>query len=446
MGFDSSMMNGLQGLDTWMNYFGNPSGTWLGLLNAVMFLGGVLLAFPTAWLSDKIGRRYTIVIGIVILTIGAAIQGASQNIATFIVARFIVGMGVEIVLVPAPVLITEIAYPAHRAKVTGLFQTCFYVGSIASSWITFGTFSLASTWSWRILHHASLLGIFFVPESPRWLVSKNKLDEARAFLIKYHAGGDSSHPLVHHEMALITAHIQSDTEIERMGWSVMWNTAADKKRTAIAGFAAIISQWSGNGIITYYLAMVLETVGIQDSFYEDSYQWHPSDLQSLRCHDPGLSASTGSVAVLSAVYLETTNTEAIGRTVIAFIFIYFSFMISASPRSHLVTYPAEILPFHARQKGIAFTNMCNTIALTFNTFVNPIALEAISWKYYLVYVGLLVVMSLIVYLFFAETKGLSLEGNIRSLRRSCHNHIMVSTTPHVGRGGRNPRWARQYQR
>lgn len=41
MGFDSSMMNGLQGLDTWMSYFGNPSGTWLGLLNAVLFLGGV---------------------------------------------------------------------------------------------------------------------------------------------------------------------------------------------------------------------------------------------------------------------------------------------------------------------------------------------------------------------------------------------------------------------
>ncbi|KAJ5660681.1 uncharacterized protein N7484_000053 [Penicillium longicatenatum] len=433
MGFDSSMMNGLQGLDTWMNYFGNPSGTWLGLLNAVMFLGGVLLAFPTAWLSDKIGRRYTIVIGIVILTIGAAIQGASQNIATFIVARFIVGMGVEIVLVPAPVLITEIAYPAHRAKVTGLFQTCFYVGSIASSWITFGTFSLASTWSWRIpsimqafFPLVQLLGIFFVPESPRWLVSKNKLDEARAFLIKYHAGGDSSHPLVHHEMALITAHIQSDTEIERMGWSVMWNTAADKKRTAIAGFAAIISQWSGNGIITYYLAMVLETVGIQDSFTKtlingilQIFNLFAAMIGSF-CIDRlgrrslylisciGMLVTFTVFTVLSAVYLETTNTEAIGRTVIAFIFIYFFFYdIGVTPLTF--AYPAEILPFHARQKGIAFTNMCNTIALTFNTFVNPIALEAISWKYYLVYVGLLVVMSLIVYLFFAETKGLSLE-------------------------------------
>lgn len=53
--------------------------------------------------------------------------------------------------------------------------------------------------------------------------------------------------------------------------------------------------------------------------------------------------------------------------------------------------------------------MCNTIALTFNAFVNPIAIEAIAWKYYLVYIAFLVVITLVVYLFYAETKGLSLE-------------------------------------
>ncbi|KAF7173653.1 hypothetical protein CNMCM5623_005891 [Aspergillus felis] len=433
MGFDSSMMNGLQGLDTWMSYFDNPSGTWLGLLNAVMFLGGVILAFPAAWLSDTIGRRYTIMIGIVILTLGAAIQGASQNIATFIVSRFIVGLGVEIAIVPAPVLITEIAYPTHRAKVTGLFQTCFYIGSIASSWITFGTFTLGSTWSWRIpsimqafFPLVQLVGILFVPESPRWLVSKNKLEEARAFLVTYHAGGDSSHPLVDHEMELITAHIQSETEIAGMGWSVLWNTAADKKRLAIAGFAAVISQWSGNGIITYYLALVLDTVGIKDSFTKtlingilQIFNFFAAIIGSFCIDRLGrrtlyLISCTGMLVtftiftVLSAVYLEGTNSESVGRTVIAFIFIFFFFYdIGVTPLTF--AYPTEILPFHARQKGIAFTNLCNTIALTFNTFVNPIALEAIAWKYYLVYLALLVFITITVYLFFAETKGLSLE-------------------------------------
>lgn len=131
--------------------------------------------------------------------------------------------------------------------------------------------------------------------------------------------------------------------------------------------------------------------------------------------------------VLSAVYLEGRNSESVGRTVIAFIFIFFFFYdIGVTPltfgESSLQRKPGQnagltlsqptqqkYFPSTLAKKVIAFTNMCNTVALTFNTFVNPIALQAISWKYYLVYIVLLVLMTTIVYLFFAETKGLSLE-------------------------------------
>lgn len=72
-------------------------------------------------------------------------------------------------------------------------------------------------------------------------------------------------------------------------------------------------------------------------------------------------------------------------------------------------YPSEILPFHTRQKGLSVGNFCNGLALMFNSFVNPIAMDAIGWKYYLVYVSLLLVYSIIIYLFFAETRGHTLE-------------------------------------
>lgn len=166
--------------------------------------------------------------GNIILLGGAALQGASKNMATFIVARFVTGLGSQFATLPAPALISEIAYPTHRAKVTGLFQTNFYLGSIASSWITFGSFHLKSDWSWRIpsilqafFPLIQLVGILFVPESPRWLISKGRHDEARAFFTKYHAAGNDSHPLVEHEMNDITTHLQEEREAAATGWSAV---------------------------------------------------------------------------------------------------------------------------------------------------------------------------------------------------------------------------------
>ncbi|KAJ6016792.1 hypothetical protein N7451_000171 [Penicillium sp. IBT 35674x] len=433
MGFDGSMMNGLQSLDTWFTYFGSPDATWLGLMNAVMPLGVIVMAIPAGWLSDAIGRRYTMMFGIVVLVAAAAMQAASHNIATFIVARFFVGTGIELSCVPAPVLITEIAYPAHRGKATSLFQTCFFLGAIASSWCTFGTFNMTnSTWSWRIpsalqafFPIVQFIGLWFVPESPRWLIGKGRHEEARAFLLKYYAGGDESNPIVEHEYREISSRIEAEQAAAGMGWSSLWQTPADRKRLAITAFTAFISQWSGNGIITYYLSLVLESVGIKDSFTKtlingilQIFNYIVAIFGALLVDRVGrrrlwIFSAIGMLVTysiftaFSAVFAETKN-HTVAMVVIVFIFLYyFCYDIAVTPLTF--AYPAEILPFHTRQKGLAVCNLCNGLALMFNSFVNPIALEAIAWKYYIVYIVLLLCITIIVYLFYAETKGYTLE-------------------------------------
>ncbi|KIW36717.1 uncharacterized protein PV06_11016 [Exophiala oligosperma] len=201
-------------------------------------------------------------------------QGASHNIASFILARFFVGACIAMASLPAPVLVAEIAYPTQRGKVTSLYQMLYYAGAIASSWITFGTFHMqGSTWSWRIpsvlqatFPLIQLIGLFFTPESPRWQISKGKLGEARNFLIRYHGGGEAGHPLVEFEMQEMVGRIQSEEELAGTGWSSLWMTKADKKRLAIVAFTVVIAQWSGNGIITYYLALVLDSIDVTSSF------------------------------------------------------------------------------------------------------------------------------------------------------------------------------------
>lgn len=157
-------------------------------------------------------------IGLVILVSAAILQGCSPNYAAFTCARLFVGIGIEFTATPSPVLISELAYPTHRGKITSLYQTFFYVGAIASSWTTFGTFNITgSSWSWRIpsLLQAffpiiQIMGLWFVPESPRWLIARGRTAEARAIFAKYHAAGNDDERLVDYEMSEITTHIEAE--------------------------------------------------------------------------------------------------------------------------------------------------------------------------------------------------------------------------------------------
>jgi MFS family permease len=191
-----SMMNGLQTLKQWNAYFGAPDASVLGAMNAVYPIGKVCALFPVTWISDRYGRKLPMLLGFVLLMIGPAIQAASQNVAMFIVSRFIVGVATVFIAQPSPILITELAYPTHRGKITALFNTFFvrhpcsfcphidlvanmkkkYFGAIFAAWCTYGTFRLNSEWSWRIpsLLQAGLpafqLAIFYwLPESPRYV-------------------------------------------------------------------------------------------------------------------------------------------------------------------------------------------------------------------------------------------------------------------------------------
>lgn len=132
-----------------------------------------------------------------------AIQTAAQNVGMFIGARFLIGFGLSFACIAAPVLITELAFPTHRAPITSLYNSTWYLGSIVAAWTTYGTFRIPNTWGWRI---PSLLQgvpsvlqfclIWFIPESPRWLIDHGKEEQAERIIARYHANGDINDPLV----------------------------------------------------------------------------------------------------------------------------------------------------------------------------------------------------------------------------------------------------------
>ncbi|GJE90048.1 MFS transporter, sugar porter [Phanerochaete sordida] len=431
-GYDGSMMNGLQSLDQWRTAFHNPTPGMLGLLNAIQNIG-CLAAYPFApYVSDGFGRRTAVALGAFIMCAATVIQTASQSVGMFIAARFIIGFGLTFAASAAPVLVTELAYPSQRAPVTSLYNTLWFLGSIVAAWTTFGTFHIPTSWSWRIPSALQALPsvlqvclIWFVPESPRWLCSKGREAEALRILAYYHGNGDPHHPLVEYEFDEIRTAIAHDREAAAVGWLTLFKTPGNRRRLRVMIAIAFFSQWSGNNLISYYLNKTLTAIGITDSTTQllingllNIFNWFIAMGGGLLCDRVGrrplfLISTVGMFVfyVLQTACFglySTTGNLAAAHTFIAMIFLFYAFYdIAYTPL--IVLYNVEILPFSIRQKGFTLYSFALTLSLIFNQYVNPIALNAIGWKYYIVYDCWLLFEIVFIYMYLVETKNRTLE-------------------------------------
>ncbi|KAF4967696.1 hypothetical protein FSARC_4756 [Fusarium sarcochroum] len=334
VGYDGSMMNGLQTLPQWREYFDNPEGALLGLMNSVYPLGKVVSLFVVSYICDRSGRKLPLLIGLITCVGFATLQGLSQNLHSFVVSRALLGFFTSFISQPSPIIITELAYPTQRGKITALYNTFFYFGSIFAAWCTYGTFKMQSTWSWRIpsllqgaLPVLQLLGWYFLPESPRWLISKGRKEEARKILADYHAGGDMDSPLVNFEMQEIEQVLTEEADsISATSWFELVRTPANRKRTLIAVIVGWFAQWNGVGVVSYYLTLVLNTIGItkvKDQTLINGllqiFNWLASTFLGALMVDR---LGRRTLFLLSTA---ESHDQSTGRAVVAFIFIYYLF-------------------------------------------------------------------------------------------------------------------------
>ena len=100
---------------------------------------GSIVALPfVPYTADLLGRRTGVMIGCCIMILGVVIQTLGFTFAMLVGARFFIGFGVAIAHGSAPLLITELVHPQHRAVYTAVYNSTLYVGSFVAAWLTYG--------------------------------------------------------------------------------------------------------------------------------------------------------------------------------------------------------------------------------------------------------------------------------------------------------------------
>ncbi|RBA18211.1 hypothetical protein FPRO05_10506 [Fusarium proliferatum] len=431
-GFDGMIMNGLQLLPSWQEEFEYPEGPVLGLLNSIQTVGAMLALPFIGWVVDKVGRRKSIAFGASWTLLGAILQATSKHIAQFVISRFIIGFGLAFTVVGAPLLLAELALPKHRGTILSYFPTAWYTGAIIAAWTTYGTQFIEDSRSWRIPSGLQAVPaviqitlLWFIPESPRWLISKGNGAAARSFLVKHHANGDESNPIVELEYTQIKQAILQDAQYKEQGsYFDLIRTKPNRRRLILVTFCGLFLEISGNGLVQYYLHSVLNSIGITKtieqttvngclSIYNFVLALGASFLVDRIGRRKLFIISTAGMffafilwTTFAALYTEHgTRNYAIG--VIVSIFLSNgAYDLGWTP---LWAYPAELLPYEVRARGVAYMTGIMHAAGFFSSFVNPIGLKNAGWKYYIAFIVYTFLELIAVWYFFVETKGYTLE-------------------------------------
>jgi sugar porter (SP) family MFS transporter len=448
-GFDSQLIGTLQFSQPFNKYFGNgvmdakdskkysfePS--MLGFINSCYQLGSIIAVPIAPWINRRFGRRWSIMIGSLVMVVGALLQGFAQHIGMYIVARMLLGVGILFAIISGSALIGELSYPKERPTMTSLFNASYFIGSIVAAAIAIRTSDMIGDWSWRL---PSLLQIcpsmlqictvFLLPESPRWLVSQDRDDEALAVLTKYHAEGDANSPLVHAEMAQIRSTIKLEMENSSNSWKDLFATAGMRRRTLIAGFLGLFTQMSGNTLLSYYQNLLFEMMGYTATYPKTRINIANQCWSFLNATIIALIVSrfprrkmfmlsAGSMVMMfmgmTICFERLSHADANGyvnkSAQYAALFFYFAYSptYNIGNNSLTYTYLVELFPYQTRSMGIGFEQIWGKLGGFFSINVNPKAMAGIGWKYFAIYCGWISFEFIFIYFMYPETHGRTLE-------------------------------------
>ncbi|KAI1757969.1 general substrate transporter [Xylaria castorea] len=426
---------------------GYPTASQRGVITAIYYLGTwasyIFISHPA---SDRLGRRYAALVGIIIVALGTAFESGASGPGAYsmmIAGRIISGIGIGMVSTSVPLYQSEVSPAGERGKYVVLNHVGFVVGLATGFWVGYGVTFWSNTpygeyISWRFSLAINLIpslifgvGLPFLPETPRWLIEHGHLEKA---LVSLHWLREES--FTNEQIHLELSSIHDDVEEYRdsgASWLSLFRDPNLFSRLWRASLLQFMAQMSGAAAMKYYLPTLLEKLGLSTRIallaggIESTLKIGMTVLEMLLIDRLGRRTTlvSGTLAmgfallingVLGQVYPDNTNRTA-DIVCIVFIFIYaLGYSMGFGPAAWV--YGSEIFPTAVRARGLNFSASGSAVGSIVAAQVWPVGIESIGSNIYFFFMAINFVCIPIILLFYPETKGVPLEEMDLLFRRS----------------------------
>ncbi|KIZ49405.1 D-galactose transporter GalP [Pseudomonas oryzihabitans] len=390
-----------------------------------MMAGAALGALGAGSLSAKLGRKKSLMLGAILFVIGSILCGLATSPTILIFARFLLGLAIGIASFTAPLYLAEVAPENIRGSMISLYQLMITAG-ILIAFLSNTAFSYYEAWRWMLGIIAIpgvlfLIGVFALPDSPRWLIMAGRKQEAIKVLHKLR--GDEK--VIQQEVA----EIEEQLKVPQKGWSLFKENANFRRSVGLGVLLQVVQQFTGMNVVMYYAPRIFEGMGYDTAaqmwftaavgltnvlatfiaiFLVDKWGRKPILYTGFVVMAVGLGVVGTMLGMGNLSHGQQTFT-----VVMLLIFIV-GFAMSAGPL--IWTLCSEVQPLKGRDFGIGCSTFTNWIAnmivgATFLTMLGTLGQGTTFW----IYAGLNVVFIFLVFLLVPETKGVTLERIERNL-------------------------------
>lgn len=355
----------------------------VSILSAGTFFGAIIAGD----LADWYGRRTTILLGCLVFMIGVALEVASTTVALLAVGRIIAGFGVGFVSAVIILYMSEIAPRKIRGTIVSGYQFCVTLGLMVAACVGYATKDRMDSGSYRIPIAIQFvpalvlaLGLFFLPESPRYFVKKGKLVEAAGVLARIR-GQPVDSDFIQQELAEIVANHEYEIQlIPQSGYFSSWancfkggltNPGSNLRRTILGTSLQMMQQWTGVNFIFYYSTVFLQSLGTIDDPFLTSMIFTivnvvstPISFYTIERYGRRAILIYGALGmvicqfIVAAVGTALPEDQNATRSLVAFICIYiFFFATTWGPGAWVLI--GEIYPIPIRARGVGLSTASN---------------------------------------------------------------------------------------